>query len=244
MTVVAMKRPAEQTRETQPATSYFTVFDLYSPEEAAKLLACLPDEWRQGKARTPELTGTVKRNEELQSKDSEIVASICKAHAKRLAEDRGIKTKHIVKGVSPPKFNRYSGSGEYRRHTDSPVMSGIRTDLACTTFLSDPDSYEGGELNVEDHYGAVHSIKGRAGQAVIYPCGQPHWVSPVASGERTSLICWMQSYVRDRHKRGLLSTMMASLTQIEGLTHDDDLIRGIWTDLGSVHADLFRMWME
>ncbi len=169
--------------------SYFTVFDLYTEDDAAKILASVPDDhWKQGQARTPELTGTVKQNDEAQSTGSNIVAALCRAHAKALAGNLNVKREHLVKGVSPPKFNRYAGGGTYRRHTDSPVMAGIRTDLACTTFLVDPNSYDGGELNVEDHHGGVHSIKGRVGQAVVYTCGQPHWVSPVSRGRSPS--CW------------------------------------------------------
>lgn len=226
-------------------TGYFTLYDLYSEDDTAKILASVPeDHWKQGQARTPELTGTIKQNTEASSSGSDIVAGLCKAHARRLVADLGIKSQHLVKGVSPPKFNRYVDGNTYKRHTDSPVMAGVRTDLACTTFLSDPESYDGGELNIEDRYGGVQSIKGRIGQAVIYPCGQPHWVSPVSGGDRVALICWMQSYVRDEHRRGILSGMIRSLQKLEPLSQDDDLMREVWTELGAAHADLFRMWME
>lgn len=229
----------------EPNGSYFTIFDLYTSDDVAKILASVPDDhWKQGQARTAELTGTVKQNEEAQSGGSKIVAALCRAHAKKLAGNPDIKREHLVKGISPPKFNRYSGGGTYKRHTDAPTMAGMRTDLACTTFLSDPESYDGGELNVEDRHGAVHSVKARVGQVVVYPCGQPHWVSPVTNGERVALVCWIQSYVRDEHQRGILSSMIRSLQKIEPLSHDDDLMREVWTELGGAHADLFRMWME
>ncbi len=225
--------------------SYFTVFDLYTEDTTKKMLASVPDDhWKQGQARTTELTGTVKQNEEAHAGESKIVTALCKAHAKVLSDNLDIKREHIVKGVSLPMFNRYAKGMTYKRHTDSPIMSGLRTDLACTTFLVDPDSYEGGELNVEDSHGRAHSIKGKIGQVAVYPCGKPHWVSPVLEGERVALVCWMQSYIRDEHKRGILADMIRSLVKIEGLTHEDELMREVWTDLGSAHADLFRMWVE
>ena len=49
---------------------------------------------------------------------------------------------------------------------------GIRTDLACTVFLT--DGYEGGELCI----GGVE-VKGKAGMCVVYDCGLPHYVKPV-----------------------------------------------------------------
>ena len=228
-----------------PIGSYFTVFDLYTADDAAKILASVPDDhWKQGQARTSELTGTVKQNDEAQAGGSDIVAALCRLHAERLAGNLDIKSHHLVKGVSPPKFNRYAGGGTYKRHTDAPNMGACRTDMACTTFLTDPDSYDGGELNVEDQHGGVHTIKSKIGQCVVYTCGQPHWVAPVTKGERIAIVCWMQSYVRDEHKRGILSSMNRSLQKIEPLSHDDDLMREVWTELGATHADLFRMWME
>ena len=38
------------------------------------------------------------------------------------------------------------------------AASGIRTDLSATLFLSEPDSYDGGELVIQDTYGE-HAVK-------------------------------------------------------------------------------------
>ena len=232
-------------------TSFFTVFNLYDEKEATQIFdLVIGREWEPGKARTPELTDQLKHNLELKmvgakKGEKDLMTEILKNHAKRLADNTDIKTLHIVKGVSPPKFNRYvAPGGDYRRHTDSPVMAGVRTDLACTTFLSNPEDCDGGELNIEDHYGNVHSFKGERGQCVVYPCGQPHWVSPVTRGERVSIVCWMQSYIRDIHKRQLLSGMIKSLSKIEEMAGQDQVIRDVWTEMGSTHAALFKMWME
>ena len=49
-------------------------------------------------------------------------------------------------------FNRYAQGMEYGPHVDTPVMGSmsqaVRSDIAITIFLSDPRSYDGGELTV------------------------------------------------------------------------------------------------
>ncbi len=54
----------------------------------------------------------------------------------------------------------------------------IRTDVSATLFLSAPDEYDGGELQVEDTYG-IHSVKLPPGDLVLYPSTSLHHVRPV-----------------------------------------------------------------
>ncbi len=44
----------------------------------------------------------------------------------------------------------------------------VRTDLSCTLFLAEPDDYDGGELVIEDTFGAQR-VKLPAGDMVLYP---------------------------------------------------------------------------
>jgi PKHD-type hydroxylase len=222
----------------------FRTYQIYTEDEVNKIFDAIKGEkWEQGKARTEELTGTIKKNEELTITTSKMVHSLMRNHAKLLADNKEVNKDHIVHQVSPPKLNKFSGGdSEYKRHADSPLMTGTRTDLACTTFMVHPDTYEGGELNVEDEWGVSHSFKGKLGEAVIYPCGAPHWVNPVTSGERIAIICWIQSWIQDSVKRSLVTRMIKGLRKIEGLTHEDELIREVWTELGSIQSQIFKMW--
>ena len=58
--------------------------------------------------------------------------------------------------VAPPLLSRYSEGMSYALHADNAYVhldnSVIRNDLACTVFLADPASYDGGALviNVGD----------------------------------------------------------------------------------------------
>jgi PKHD-type hydroxylase len=81
--------------------------------------------------------------------------------------------------VFPPLFNRYEGGEAFGVHVDNAIrpIAGtahrIRTDLSATLFLSDPASYDGGELMIEDTYGA-QSVKLPAGHLILYPATSLH----------------------------------------------------------------------
>ena len=86
-------------------------------------------------------------------------------------------------------FNRYDGAAgmHFGTHVDGAVrlLPGtgmkIRTDISATLFISPPEEYDGGELQVEDTYGA-HSVKLPAGDLVLYPASSLHRVTPVTRG--------------------------------------------------------------
>src|SRR5579871_4987009 len=66
--------------------------------------------------------------------------------------------------VFPPLFNRYQGGQSFGTHVDNALRTvprtahRIRTDLSATLFLAGLEEYDGGELLVEDTYGA-HNVK-------------------------------------------------------------------------------------
>lgn len=83
----------------------------------------------------------------------------------------------LPKQVFPPLFNRYDGGMTFGNHVDNAVRSGngarIRTDVSSTLFISAPEDYDGGELIVDDTYGA-HSVKLPAGDMIVYPATSLH----------------------------------------------------------------------
>jgi predicted 2-oxoglutarate/Fe(II)-dependent dioxygenase YbiX len=124
-------------------------------------------EWEQGKASTQKATGTTKNNLELRtSPHLQTIRDALKEHA--------LYSEHFISNIWPPKFNWYRDDGEYRIHSDAAFMDRVRTDLACTTFLT--DDYDGGELVI-----GGQSIKGKPGICVVYECWKPHWVNPSQS---------------------------------------------------------------
>ena len=87
----------------------------------------------------------------------------------------------------PPLFNRYDQDMSFGSHVDNAIRAipgtpvRLRTDVSATLFLSDPDSYDGGELVVEDTYGS-HAVKLPAGDLIVYPASSLHHVTPITRG--------------------------------------------------------------
>lgn len=180
--------------------------------------------WSTGKARTKELTGSIKRNGEILSHTS------LQMIGKRIVNHPEIQLDHIPLQLHPPKFSRYREGEFYKAHTDAPWMGRTRTDLSCTLWLS--DEYEGGELVV-----AGERFRGKPGECLIYDCGEIHEVTPVTSGERICAVSWLQSRVRDRHKRTLISDFRRFLAKLESS-------QSLFVEGGRVHSALLRMWIE
>ena len=57
------------------------------------------------------------------------------------------------KALSPLLFSRYEKNMHYGSHVDDALMDGMRTDVSFTLFLSEPTSYDGGELTIESAAG-------------------------------------------------------------------------------------------
>jgi len=73
--------------------------------------------------------------------------------------------------VAPPTLARYEPGMKYGAHIDvafMPAPQPLRSDVACTMFISSPADYQGGELLI--HLGTeVVRIKGKRAQ----PCSTP-----------------------------------------------------------------------
>ena len=69
--------------------------------------------------------------------------------------------------------------------------------LSCSFMLSDPNDYEGGELQFVlpgksfDFKPYFKSYKPERGSIVVFPSWLPHRVRPVKSGTRKSLVAWV-----------------------------------------------------
>ena len=91
-------------------------------------------------------------------------------------------------------------------------MGGLRTDLSFTLFLSDPDSYDGGALVVEDNF-APREVKLAAGDLILYPSTSLHRVTPVTRGERLAIVGWVESWIRGAVEREILFDLDQALAK-------------------------------
>ena len=123
------------------------------------------------------------------------------------------------------------------------VLSGtplrIRTDLSATLFLADPHEYDGGELIVEDTYGA-HAVKLPAGHLVLYPSSSLHRVQPVTKGARLASFFWVQSLVRDDAARTVLFDLDTAIQGLAATAPDHPSV----VQLTAVYHNLVRRWAE
>ncbi len=113
----------------------------------------------------------------------------------------------------------------------------LRADLSTTLFLSEPDSYEGGELITHDAHGE-HAVKLPAGHAALYPSTSLHRVAPVTRGTRYAAFFWCQSLVREDAKRSVLFDLHAALRRLGETNADAQAM----TRLSGVYQNLLRQW--
>jgi PKHD-type hydroxylase len=146
------------------------------------------------------------------------------------------------KFISRIFFGRYGEGMYYGTHNDGPITSGGgpgpgRADVSFTIFLSDPDSYEGGELVLESPFGEA-KIKPPAGHAVIYDTGLMHRVDPVTSGQRVVTVGWIQSWIQDPMQRAILRDVKDAIRESGNRDNDsEETIR-----LRRIYASLVRRW--
>ena len=213
--------------------------------QARTLLERAP--WDDGRKTAGVQSAKAKNNEQLQHDSAE-------AQALRQIV-LGALNRHMVffsaalpKRVFPPLFNRYGGvTNAFGNHVDNAVRfvpgtlgERVRTDISCTLFLSEPDDYDGGELMVEDTFGA-HSVKLPAGDMVLYPGTSVHRVEAVTRGQRLASFFWVESMVRSDEKRRLLYDMDSHLMRLRtNVGETDPAVIGL---TGTYH-NLLRLWAD
>lgn len=198
--------------------------------------------WESGRSTAGTLAGTVKHNQQL-ADGSAIATQLGNHILRRLGSLPEFISAALPHRIYPPKFNRYRDGGAYGMHVDSALMQvpgtdvTVRTDLSATLFLSEPDEYEGGELQIETAVG-VQSIKLAAGDLILYPSDTLHQVTPVTRGSRIASFFWVQSMVQDQGERSLLYDLDQA---IQALTlqgsRGPELLR-----LTGIYHNLLRRW--
>jgi PKHD-type hydroxylase len=221
------------------------VADVFSQEDAARWLAALERaEWIDGRATAGPQSARAKDNLQLPD-DHPLARELGERILDALQKHPMFMSAALPLRVFPPLFNRYSGGQSFGTHVDNAIrqVTGtphrVRTDLSATLFLSPPEEYDGGELVVEDTYGA-HQIKLPPGHMILYPSTSLHHVLPVTRGARTCSFFWIQSMVRDDAQRALLFDLDMSIQKIVGGNPDHPSI----VPLTGVYHNLLRMWAE
>lgn len=206
--------------------------DLAAVQEMA---ACLP--FADGRATAGRHAVGVKANDQALP-SPELDAVLAKVEAALIAHplfQSAARPKALTKLIA----SRYRTGQTYGLHVDNALMQGLRTDLSFTLFLSDPDTYDGGALVIEDHFEA-RAIKLAAGEVILYPSTTLHRVEPVTSGTRLAVVGWVQSLIRDQGQREILFDLdqaVEACFAAEGKSPQFDR-------LSKTRSNLLRMWVD
>jgi len=146
----------------------------------------------------------------------------------------------LPKAMAPPILTKYGVGMYYGTHTDAAFMQlpsrSLRSDLSCTVFLSDPGSYEGGDLIARLGNAEVR-LRAAAGCAVVYPSTTIHRVEEVTRGERLVALTFIESRIADGEQRELLY----ELNEVAAMAGEKMDVH-TYTRLQRVQQNLMRKW--
>jgi PKHD-type hydroxylase len=220
--------------------------DLLTPAEVERVRAVIDaGQWVDGNVTSGAQSALAKRNRQL-PEDSDAAREAGRIILDALGRSPLFIAAALPLKIFPPLFNLYEGGEAFGTHIDNAVRIQrgsefrVRSDLSATLFLGEPDSYEGGELVVEDALGA-QGVKLPAGHLLLYPASSLHRVEPVTQGARLASFFWIQSMVRDTGARDLLFDLDQGVQAAAARLGQGDraVIR-----LTGVYHNLLRRWAE
>ena len=217
---------------------FLEIDDLLTPEEVAQLRTMAETaRFVDGRISSPH--STVKDNLQLDPAD-EAYRGSSDLMARALGRCDEFRNFAFPNLLAPPLLARYEPGMKYGLHSDSAIIQlgqrQLRSDLSCTIFLNDPESYEGGALSIRLGQRDV-AFKLKPGAAIVYPSTTLHEVTPVTKGQRLVGITFIESQIPDNVLRELLYDL-DEVAALEGLNMaDENRVR-----LQHVRANLRRMW--
>lgn len=200
--------------------------------------------WVDGRITAGYQSSKAKNNEQL-PEDSPVARQLGQLIVAALEANPLFISAALPAKIFPPLFNRYAEGRSFGVHVDNAVRQvrntphRVRTDISATLFLSSPDEYDGGELAIEDTYGAQR-VKLPAGHMVLYPATSLHRVEPVTRGARIAAFFWIQSMVRDDGQRTLLFDLDTAIQRLARDVPDNPAV----VQLTGVYHNLLRQWAE
>jgi len=218
--------------------------NVLTAEELANVRARLAEAtWVDGRATAGHQGAKVKANLQL-PEDSDDTRALGAIVLRGLERNALFMSAALPRHVYPPMFNKYEPGMDFGTHIDGAIRQvggtalRLRTDISATLFLNPPEDYEGGELLIEDTYGA-HSVKLPAGDMVIYPATSLHRVTPVTKGARIASFFWVQSLVKDDSERSLLFDLDRAIMELGQTVSSDSpaMLR-----LTASYHNLVRKW--
>jgi PKHD-type hydroxylase len=219
--------------------------EFLSKAEVAQMRQLLAaGDWSDGRATVGPQGALVKQNRQLPV-DSPLARQLGEYILQKLYQHPQFLAVALPYRTVPPLFNSYSGGEHYGLHVDGAIRIlpgstlSLRTDVSSTLFLTEPDEYDGGELQVLDTYGA-HEVKLPAGDLIVYPSSSLHQVKPVTRGERVCSFFWSQSMVKDDQQRSMLFELDRTIQKLRQQVGDSSEVLSL---TGHYH-NLLRQWAQ
>lgn len=215
-----------------------TIPDVLTPPEIARLRQIAETaSFVDGRISAP--NNPTKNNTQLDARSAEYQDS-AKLLAMALQRSPEFQRFAFLKRFAPPLLCKYQVGMAYGAHPDSAYVNTtigpLRSDISCTIWLSDPQSYEGGALRIHLGDRSV-DVKLPPGAAVVYPSTTIHEVVPVTSGVRLVAITFIESQIIDETKRHLLY-LLNEIAALEG----NNMAWDNRVQLEHVRHSLHRMW--
>lgn len=195
---------------------FLEIKNLLSEAEVTRLIA-LSEGMKFVDGRATNSGFDLKQNLQADTSDSAYAESV-KIVSDAFWRSREFRDFALPRRFAPPLLARYEPGMKYGPHADAafiPLVEGpLRSDVSCTVFLSDPRSYEGGELVI--HLGVrALPLKAPPGAAILYPSTTLHEVAPVRSGQRLVSLTFIESQIPDEQERAVLFEL-GEISALEG----------------------------
>ena len=98
-----------------------------------------------------------------------------------------------ISGQQDPQFTIYRPGEFYDFHSDQSDHAPVMRKLSVSINLSDPNTYEGGQFEMDLGEGPfVLEEMNRQGTVIVFPSDTWHRVTPVTKGVRYSLVNWFE----------------------------------------------------
>jgi PKHD-type hydroxylase len=242
---VLQPSPADRDKQQTGAAAVLTVIpDVLTEEELAAVLDLVGSgpEFADGSDTAGYRAQRGKKLEQLRG-DDEVNRQIARIVLDALDRNETFNRVAMPRQALAPFVSRCRPGMEHGLHFDNAFSGGLhrlRKDIALTLFLSDPASYDGGELTITTGWGGERAYKPAQSSAVVYPADRLHRVSKVTRGERLVAVTWIESYVRDPAKREIILDMLCVAEHLHGIDPDAPQ-----TELAyKCHANLMRRWAD
>jgi len=196
-----------------------------------------------GKITAGVINQPLKNNFQLEAGEAAIADELFKVVSKAVETQPLARLAAMPARMTLPIISKYESGMGYEWHIDNAIMPSrggpIRTDVACTIFLSDPAAYDGGELRIRTTAGE-NTVKLERGDGFFYPASTRHCVDKVTRGERLAIVFWIQSMIAEPAQREMLYDLQLAHDRVKQENPDSEALQIIQR----TQANLIRLWSQ